>query len=103
MLKNRAKDLKETSDELLKSAEEAEKDLQGIQPPLWILYSFFFLIKEKSLFTYFSVTGESDKLTDLKKRLTEADKKKKDLEKDLLDAQNQLNEINRGREEQLKD
>ncbi|XP_054482290.1 laminin subunit alpha-3-like [Anoplopoma fimbria] len=64
-LPQRAKDLKETSDELLKNAQEAEEDLQGTEVDV----------------------------TDLENRLKEADRKKKALQKDLLDAQNQLNSI----------
>ncbi|XP_029308567.1 LOW QUALITY PROTEIN: laminin subunit alpha-3-like [Cottoperca gobio] len=66
-LTQRAKDLKETGEELLKNAKDAETDLQDA----------------------------SDDVTDLKKRLKNADNKKKVLEKDLFDAQNQLNDINR--------
>uniref|UniRef100_A0A4W6DE38 Laminin subunit alpha 3 n=1 Tax=Lates calcarifer TaxID=8187 RepID=A0A4W6DE38_LATCA len=43
----------------------------------------------------FSLTGAAAELADLKKRLKDADKKKKTLNKDLLDAQNQLNDIKR--------
>ncbi|XP_039999564.1 laminin subunit alpha-3-like isoform X2 [Xiphias gladius] len=63
----RAKDLKETGDDLLQNAREAKENLQGA----------------------------TDNLTDLKTRLKNADRKKKTLEKDLLDAQNQLNDIKR--------
>ncbi|XP_017277955.1 laminin subunit alpha-3-like isoform X2 [Kryptolebias marmoratus] len=65
-LTKKAKELKENGDDLLKSAEEAQKDLQD-------------------------TTGD---LTDLKKRLSEAENKKTALEKSLLDAQNQLNDVN---------
>ncbi|TDH05750.1 hypothetical protein EPR50_G00125750 [Perca flavescens] len=66
-LTERAKDLKETGDDLLKNAKAAETDLQGA----------------------------ADNITDLKKRLKNADEKKKALQKDLLNAQNQLNGIKR--------
>ncbi|XP_044075989.1 laminin subunit alpha-3-like isoform X2 [Siniperca chuatsi] len=66
-LTQRAKDLKETGDDLLQNAKEAEKDLKG-------------------------AAGD---ITDVKERLKNADKKKKALQKDLLDAENQLNGIKR--------
>ncbi|XP_062413741.1 laminin subunit alpha-3-like isoform X1 [Pungitius pungitius] len=61
----RAEDLKETSQDLLKTAQEAETNLQGT----------------------------ADDITDLKNRLKDAGKKKTALQKDLADAQNQLNGI----------
>ncbi|XP_018532088.1 laminin subunit alpha-3 isoform X3 [Lates calcarifer] len=66
-LVERAKDLREAADNLLPSAREAEENLKGA----------------------------AAELADLKKRLKDADKKKKTLNKDLLDAQNQLNDIKR--------
>ncbi|GLD51077.1 laminin subunit alpha-3 isoform X4 [Lates japonicus] len=66
-LVERAKDLRDAADNLLPSAREAEDNLQGA----------------------------AAELADLKKRLKDADKKKKTLNKDLLDAQNQLNDIKR--------
>ncbi|KAM6918219.1 laminin subunit alpha-3-like [Xenentodon cancila] len=66
-LTERAKDLKKIGDDLLKNAEDATEGLQGA----------------------------SSNLTDLIKRLAQADEKKKALEKDLLKAQKQLNNINR--------
>ncbi|XP_051258985.1 LOW QUALITY PROTEIN: laminin subunit alpha-3-like [Dicentrarchus labrax] len=66
-LTERAKDLKETSEDLLQNAKDADTDLKD----------------------------SANEVTALKKRLDNADKKKKALEKDLLDAQNQLNDIKR--------
>ncbi|XP_070700517.1 laminin subunit alpha-3-like [Pempheris klunzingeri] len=66
-LEQRAKNLKETGEDLLQDANEAEKDLKDA----------------------------ADGVADLKKRLKNADKKKNGLQKDLLDAQNQLNDISR--------
>ncbi|XP_045908367.1 laminin subunit alpha-3-like isoform X2 [Micropterus dolomieu] len=66
-LTQRAKDLKETGDDLMQNAMEAQKDLQGA----------------------------TDSITDVKKRLENAEKKKKALQKDLLDAENKLNGIKR--------
>ncbi|KAK5860005.1 hypothetical protein PBY51_021515 [Eleginops maclovinus] len=66
-LTQRAKDLKKNSEELLENGKAAETDLQGAR----------------------------DDITDLKKRLAKGDTKKKTLEKDLLDAQNQLKDIKR--------
>ncbi|XP_041847231.1 laminin subunit alpha-3-like [Melanotaenia boesemani] len=66
-LPQRAKDLKETGEDLLNSAKEADKDL----------------------------TDAARNLTDLTKRLTKAKKKKEALEKDLLEAQRQLNDTKR--------
>lgn len=48
-----------------------------------------------------SCKDAADGLTNAKRRLSEADKKKKALQKDLLDAQNQLNGIKRGIVEQF--
>ncbi|XP_055359510.1 laminin subunit alpha-3-like isoform X2 [Betta splendens] len=62
-LLERAQDLKLTGDDLLQDAKQADKDLQGAE-------------------------GE---LADVKRRLKNANDKKKALEKDLLDAQNELN------------
>lgn len=63
-----------------------------------------FLKKKKnpnlSLLILFSLIGTKDDITDVKNRLKNADKKKKALEKDLLDAQNQLNNIKTGRTSQ---
>ncbi|XP_056277207.1 laminin subunit alpha-3-like isoform X2 [Pseudoliparis swirei] len=67
-LTQRATDLKETSDDLLKNAKEAEKDLQDAAADV----------------------------TDLKKRLDAAGNKKKALQKDLLSIQDTLNNINTG-------
>nr|XP_046263462.1 laminin subunit alpha-3-like isoform X2 [Scatophagus argus] len=66
-LTERAKDLKETGNDLLQNAKDADKDLKDA----------------------------ADDLADLRKRLQNADNKKKALQKDLLDAQNQLNSIKR--------
>ncbi|XP_031150036.1 laminin subunit alpha-3 isoform X3 [Sander lucioperca] len=66
-LTERAKDLKKTGDDLLKNAKAAETDLQGA----------------------------ADDITDLKKRLKNADEKKKALQKELVNAQNKLNDIKR--------
>ncbi|XP_036940486.1 laminin subunit alpha-3-like isoform X2 [Acanthopagrus latus] len=66
-LTERAKDVKETSEDLLQNAKDADKDLQA--------------------------AGRD--LTDLTKRLKNADKKKTALQKDLLDVQNQLNDVKR--------
>ncbi|XP_040910690.1 laminin subunit alpha-3-like isoform X2 [Toxotes jaculatrix] len=66
-LTEKAKNLKDTADDLQQDALEAEEDLQD-------------------------ATNELD---ELKKRLKNADEKKKTLEKDLLDAENQLNDIKR--------
>ncbi|KAM6919501.1 laminin subunit alpha-3-like [Lycodopsis pacificus] len=66
-LTERAKDLKETSDELLTNAKEAQTDLQGTAADV----------------------------TDLKTRLNNANKKKKALQKELLDAKNQIDGSNR--------
>ncbi|XP_059201052.1 laminin subunit alpha-3-like [Centropristis striata] len=66
-LKGRAKALKENGDELLNNAKDLESDIQDTQKDL----------------------------NGAKKRLKDADKKKKALQNDLLDAQNQLNNINR--------
>lgn len=46
------------------------------------------------------LTDAAIDLTDLKNRLKKADDKKKALEKDLLDAQKQLNDTKRGRTSQ---
>ncbi|XP_047444954.1 laminin subunit alpha-3-like isoform X2 [Mugil cephalus] len=66
-LTERAKDLKEIGDKLLKDAEAAEQDLNDA----------------------------AKVLTNLKNRLTNANSKKEILEKSLLDAENQLNDIKR--------
>ncbi|KAM9323132.1 laminin subunit alpha-3-like [Pholidichthys leucotaenia] len=66
-LTERAKDLKETSEDLLNDAQEAEENLNDAAKNIPVL----------------------------NKRLTNAEKKKKALEKDLLDAQTQLNDIKR--------
>ncbi|XP_073347774.1 laminin subunit alpha-3-like [Pagrus major] len=66
-LTKRAKDLKETGEDLLQNAKDADKDREA---------------------------AEKD-LTDLTKRLKNADKKKKALQTDLLDAQNELNDVKR--------
>uniref|UniRef100_UPI003AAF9E0D laminin subunit alpha-3-like n=1 Tax=Centroberyx gerrardi TaxID=166262 RepID=UPI003AAF9E0D len=66
-LTKRAKNLKESGNNLLKDAREAEKELQEAV----------------------------DDLTAQKKRLKNADKKKTALEKDLLEAQSELNNIKR--------
>ncbi|XP_037643626.1 laminin subunit alpha-3-like isoform X2 [Sebastes umbrosus] len=66
-LTERAKYLKDNSNALLKRAQEAETDLKEA----------------------------TDDVTDLKKSLKSADTKKKALQKDLLDSQNQLNGIKR--------
>lgn len=66
-LTERAKDLKQNSEDLLQSAKESDKDLKA-------------------------AAGD---VADLTKRLSDADKKKKALQKDLLEAQNQLNGIER--------
>uniref|UniRef100_A0AAV2JTK7 Laminin subunit alpha-3-like n=1 Tax=Knipowitschia caucasica TaxID=637954 RepID=A0AAV2JTK7_KNICA len=66
-LTERAKDLKDTSQDLLGNAMDAEK----------------------------KNTANKAGIADLKDRLAEADKKKKTLENDLLDAQNSLKDINR--------
>ncbi|XP_029380661.1 laminin subunit alpha-3-like isoform X2 [Echeneis naucrates] len=66
-LTEKAKELKETSDDLLENARDAEGTLQD-------------------------AAGD---INDLKNRLNKAEKKKKALEKDLLDTQNQLNDIKR--------
>uniref|UniRef100_UPI0037E92AE9 laminin subunit alpha-3-like n=1 Tax=Semicossyphus pulcher TaxID=241346 RepID=UPI0037E92AE9 len=66
-LTEKAKKLKEDGDELLQSAKEADQDLKK------------------------AAKG----LPGLKKRLSDADEKKKALQKELQDAQNQLNGINR--------
>ncbi|XP_058487895.1 laminin subunit alpha-3-like isoform X2 [Solea solea] len=65
-LTDRAQHLRQTGDELLDNAQKAKERLQDA----------------------------TDDLTDQKVRLKNADKKKKTLEKDLLDAQDQLNNIN---------
>lgn len=66
-LTEKAKELKSQSKELLTEAEQAEKDLNDT----------------------------ADNITDLNKRINDAKKKKKALEKDLLDAQGQLKDITR--------
>ncbi|XP_041698141.2 laminin subunit alpha-3 isoform X3 [Coregonus clupeaformis] len=66
-LTKRAKNLKDSGNDLLRNAEDAEKDLKEV----------------------------SDDLTAQKKRLKDAEKKKKALEKDLMDAQAELNNIMR--------
>ncbi|XP_005912783.1 laminin subunit alpha-3 isoform X3 [Haplochromis burtoni] len=66
-LTEKAKELKSHSKELLTEAEQAEKDLNDT----------------------------ADNITDLNKRINDAKKKKKALEKDLLDAQGQLKDITR--------
>ncbi|XP_062285798.1 laminin subunit alpha-3-like isoform X1 [Scomber scombrus] len=66
-LTQRAEDLKETGKELLQLAQEAEKDLKDA----------------------------TEDLPTVKKRLENAEEKKKALEKDLLDAQRQLNDVKR--------
>ncbi|XP_034469915.1 laminin subunit alpha-3-like, partial [Hippoglossus hippoglossus] len=66
-LNKRAKDLKETGEDLVQVAREAEKNLQGA----------------------------TDDLAELKKRLKDADKKKKTLQTELRDAADQLNDIKR--------
>ncbi|XP_068614972.1 laminin subunit alpha-3-like [Brachionichthys hirsutus] len=66
-LTEKAKRLKETGEDLVQNANAATQDLQDA----------------------------ADDLDDLKTRLMDAEQQKKDLHKDLLDAQNQLNAINR--------
>nr|XP_020451525.1 laminin subunit alpha-3 [Monopterus albus] len=66
-LTERAKDLKQSGDDLLQDAQEAKENLQD----------------------------STNDINELKKRLKNADSKKKALEKDLLDTQNQLNDIKR--------
>ncbi|XP_060941018.1 laminin subunit alpha-3-like isoform X2 [Limanda limanda] len=66
-LAKKAKELKESSEDLVQDAREAEKNLQEA----------------------------TNDLTDLKKRLKDADKKKETLKTDLLDAADQLNDIKR--------
>eukprot|EP00063_Salmo_salar_P020916 XP_013995751.1 PREDICTED: laminin subunit alpha-3-like isoform X7 [Salmo salar] len=66
-LTKRAKNLKDSGNDLLREAEDAEQDLKEA----------------------------SDHLTAQKKRLKDAEKKKKALEKDLMDAQAELNNIKR--------
>ncbi|KAM8850161.1 laminin subunit alpha-3-like isoform 2-T2 [Spinachia spinachia] len=67
-LTERMKDLKEVSEDLLNTAEDTKTDLQGT----------------------------ANQITDLKNRLKDAGKKKTALQKDLTDAQNQLNGIESG-------
>ncbi|XP_019959877.2 laminin subunit alpha-3-like isoform X2 [Paralichthys olivaceus] len=66
-LTEKAKGLKKTGEDLVQDAREAKENLQGA----------------------------TDDLTDLKERLKNADKKKKTLETELLDAQNELDDIKR--------
>lgn len=54
--------------------------------------------KAQSLILVF--LGAADDITDLKKRLKNADEKKKALQKELVNAQNKLNDIKRGRTSQ---
>lgn len=51
----------------------------------------------KSLILDFFFIAAGKDLADLTKRLKDADKKKTALQKDLLDVQNQLNDVKRGR------
>uniref|UniRef100_A0A671YSI5 Laminin subunit alpha 3 n=1 Tax=Sparus aurata TaxID=8175 RepID=A0A671YSI5_SPAAU len=70
-------------EDIVEAAEEHAKNLKKLLTKSLIL-DFFFIAAGKDL-------------TDLTKRLKDADKKKTALQKDLLDVQNQLNDVKRGR------
>lgn len=96
-LTDRALGMKEESEELLQDAKDANKELSGDlslhcarpnQPGL----------KKKShwLIFFCSHKDSANYLTNLKKRLEDAEKKKRALQKDLQNAQKQLNGIKTG-------
>lgn len=98
----RVKELKQRGDELLQDAKESDQDLNG---NLTFYSTLFNQVGQKAqLLTFFfflSSKDAADGLTNAKRRLSEADKKKKALQSDLLDAQNQLSGIKTGIVEQF--
>ena len=82
--------------DLFKDAKDSQKDLQGEKP----FRSLPQPTSQNQTKTYLTLcflsTAAEDDLNAQKKRLKDADIKKKALEKDLLDVQAELDNINRG-------